>query len=676
MSREVLQSVGTQLERRQLALSITKRAEGIFVWVVLVVQKIRRLSDNGVKFSGLIGEVESLPIELDQLFQRILDTLGLEDRRLVGHTASILQFLGMTPEAKYMQLWLNLGDFYFLEDYVADPQFAEDAQFPHPETETVRESEVRARRRLRGSCRGLLEPDKAKDIDFIHRSVGDFLKQEKVRVELCEKSFNNVEALSQLKLASMKHYWWDVERQNGSKDDKGREIEGKILSRHSILAACLVEQRRKQQLDAPPFVFLKRLDTIPQLSVSTMIDRALTYNKTAFHTHLSQQDHAEGAPYCDYEICHTSRIRHQSTGAEPGGKYWNEFKDEQFDRGNSAVQWRWADEDVDEIEEYSIPVISPMFSELCSGRLEYPLWRIAHIHEMPLESDKLIMLVYCAIGASIGRVIWEPWSTGADDEGNSEEALKAAGLSFLRHLFEQKIASPNSLTHLAFGSEFGFIRIAARGQQLSIWQHFLCWWVTAAAASGDFISEKEASSDDVPLNNSSKPTSDFESKRDSAAENEPFNSTDEQYVTRFLLEAFIRNGADLQLLLKIEDSGELPHVSDDIWYSYDLAIVPDGGETLVLDVVLNINSRMELGSYPYGAPKQGSWDNWHEKASKALPNSPISVRDWIDRSRLPNKDILLKLIDEKLEVAERDGSGSDLIQDGSGDRYDKLLQDA
>jgi len=102
---------------------------------------------------------------------------------------------------------------------VADPRFAEDSEFPHPETETIIESEVRARRRLRGACRGLLEPDKAKDINFIHRSVGDFLKQDKVRIELCEKSFNNVVALSQLKLASMKHYWWDVERQNGSKDE-------------------------------------------------------------------------------------------------------------------------------------------------------------------------------------------------------------------------------------------------------------------------------------------------------------------------------------------------------------------------------------------------------------------------------------------------------------------------
>ena len=406
------------------------------------------------------------------------------------------------------------------------------------------------------------------------------------------------------------------------------------------------------------------------------MDRALTYNKTAFHIHLSQPDHAEGESYGYYEICHTSRIRHQSTYAKPGGKYRNEFKDEKFDRSDSSVQWRWAGEDVDEIENYSIPVISPMFSELCLGRLEYPLWRIAHNPEMPLESDKLIMLVYCAIGTSIGRIIWKQWSTGADDEGNSEVALQTAGLFFLQHLFEQKIASPNLLTNLAFGSEFGFIRIAARSQQLSIWQHFLCWWVTAAAASGGFISEKETSFDGIPLNNSSKPTSDFESETDSAAENEPFNNTYEQNFTRFVLEVFIKNGADLQLALKIEDSGRIRHDAGDIWYSYDLKIVPDGGETLVLDVVLNILSRMEVGCYPYRVPRQRIWNVWHKRASEALPNSPISVSDWIARSRLPNKDALLKLIDEKLKVAERDGSGSKLIQDVSEDRYGKLPEDA
>ncbi|KAK3945204.1 hypothetical protein QBC46DRAFT_337054 [Diplogelasinospora grovesii] len=436
-----LQYVGTQEERRQLASSITKKAEGVFLWVVLVVQKIRKQSDDGARFPRLLGEIESLPTELNELFQRILVPLGTEDRRLVSHTVSLLNLLGMIPEAKKMHLWLNLSDFYFLEDYEGDPRFAQGAEFPKRGSETAKESEIRARRQLRGVFRGLVEADEANDLDFTHRSVGDFFKQEKVRIEMHDESFNNMEALSQLKLASMKQYWWDVEQQNGNKDDEGKKVEEEILNRHSILVACLVEQRRRQQLDAPPFDFLECLDTISQLSVSTTISRALTCEKTAFRINLSWKNYKGRPPYCHYEICHTSRVRHILWDSYPEDRYCGESTEKQSNTENSAVLWREIDEDVDEIEKYSRAVISPLFTELCSGRLEYPLWRTTRIHGMPLEPDKLAMLVYCAIGTGIGRLFWERESTtNADDDDDGDDnppiSIIAAGLAFLQHLFE------------------------------------------------------------------------------------------------------------------------------------------------------------------------------------------------------------------------------------------------
>ena len=100
----MLQDVGTHLERRQLASSITNKAEGVFLSVVLVVQKIRRHSNDRAKFHRLIGEVKSLPTELNALFQGILDTLETEDRRLIDYTASLLQLLATIPKAKSMKL--------------------------------------------------------------------------------------------------------------------------------------------------------------------------------------------------------------------------------------------------------------------------------------------------------------------------------------------------------------------------------------------------------------------------------------------------------------------------------------------------------------------------------------------------------------------------------------------
>src|SRR3569833_1529680 len=192
-----------------------------------------------------------------------------------------------------MQLWLNLIDLYFLEEYESDVRFAESARFPEQGCESVKESEVRARRQLRGVCRGHVEANAATDLDFTHRSEGDFIRQKKIRVKMHDKSFNSLKALSQLKLGSIKQYWWDTDRQNGNNDVEVLKVEEATLSRHSVLVACLLERRRQQQLDAPPFSFLQSLDTIPQLSVSAMISRALISDKTAFRIDLSWKNHLE-----------------------------------------------------------------------------------------------------------------------------------------------------------------------------------------------------------------------------------------------------------------------------------------------------------------------------------------------------------------------------------------------
>ena len=678
-----LQHIGTQNERRQLSSSITTKAEGVFFWVVLVVQNIRKQSDDGARFPRLLAEIQSLPTELNKLFQRILDTLGTRHRQMASHTVSLLLFLDKIQKVKKMQLWPNLSDFYFLEDYESDLRFAESARFPGQGHESVKESEVRARRQLRGVCGGLVEANVDTDIDFTHRSVRDFFLQEKVLVKMHDKSFNSLEALSQLKLASIKQYWWDTEQQNGKKDVEVMKVEEGILSRHSILVACLIELRRQQQLDAPPFGFLKSLDTIPQLSLSAMMSRALISNKTAFRINLSWEKYLEYPteegrvpfeipPYSHYEICHTSRVRHISIdcdGGMPGecvddSLYWRK-NDGKSDTESSAVLWRPYDEDVDDREGYSTAVISPLFTELCSGRLEYPLWRISRLDEMPLESDALVMLAYYAIATGIGR----SWNHESDFD---EDALKVAGLHFLEYIFKQQILSPNFLTHLAFGGEFGIVRIAAGNQQLSLWQHFLCWWAAVAASSGDFEDEENPrfydgqserrlmleSPEAGTASDDEQPETSLEldsAGGDTSSSNYPPRDDFKQYATGLLLECFIKNGADLYLALKIEDGREIPTDADDAWLAYAVEMIPDGGKPLELDVVVNLETRLLVDSYPYGSVRQ----RWEESCGdkrlrQPLPSSALSVRDWVDRSRLPNKCTLLRLIDEKLGVAEAD----------------------
>jgi hypothetical protein len=98
-----------------------------------------------------------------------------------------------------------------------------------------------------------------------------------------------------------------------------------------------------------------------------------------------------------------------------------------------------------------------------------------------------------------------------------------------------------------------------------------------------------------------------------------------------------------------------------------MKMLSDGGKPLELDVVVNLGTRLLVDSYPYGPVKQ----RWEEacgdgRSRQPLPSSTLSVRDWVDRSRLPNKHALLRLIDEKSGVAEADAV---LAPDKSKDEY-------
>jgi hypothetical protein len=629
-----LRYVGTEQERDQLASSITTKAEGVFLWVVLVVQRIRKQSDDGARFSRLLSEVESLPNELSDLFQRILDSIVESmDRRLMRHTISLLHFLREIKGAREMHLWLDLSDFYFLEDYEADHQFAERASFPNPGSETANERECRASRQLRSICGGLVEANRTSkvgfthnELGFTHRSVWDFLKQSHIQIEMRDDSFHELEALSQLKLASIKQYWWDAEQQSVSGGSDGKGAERWTLRRHSIMATCLVEQRRTQQLDAPPFEFLECLDTIPQLSVSSTIRRALACGKTAFRITLANNSRKRDSPYFKYEVCHSSRVQHWYDGMDPGlldfsegGAAESEPVESRAGAETVAGLWRAADEYVDEIDEYSTAIVSPLLTELCSGRLEYPAWKVMRIRDRPLESDELAVLVHFSIGAGIAPYFW------SDPEDDDLKAVViAAGLFFLRHLFERRIVSPNLVTELAFGGEYGLIRIAAGDQQLSLWQHVVCWWSTVAAACGEFDTARDV----VPRPESS---------------NEPF----EHHLVGKVLEIFIENGADLHLMLKITARGRVTTSGEDTWLAYTVEMALSGGTArLELDVVLRIGIAMDQAHYPYGQPSRRFWDlSELGREPGPLPDSPLFLRDWIGRSRLPNKHTLFKLMD-------------------------------
>jgi hypothetical protein len=225
-----------------------ENAQGIFLWVTLVVKRIREQIEKSVDLRTLHTEIDRLPQELNDLFEYILNSLVDSDLKITYQTFSIVL------ELDRHELILTLLSYSFLNDYTREPVLCspEDSQY---QTLTQEERSLRiesARKRLNGCCRGLLETrqDRAEDtsegIVITHRSISEFLSSEVQRARMQQYliGFNSVDAISRLTLAEL------CSREPGNIVDSGY---------FGVLALALVHLRSMAKLNGHPYSFLVSL---------------------------------------------------------------------------------------------------------------------------------------------------------------------------------------------------------------------------------------------------------------------------------------------------------------------------------------------------------------------------------------------------------------------------------
>ncbi len=237
-------------DKSTLTKAIVENAQGIFVWVALVVKRIREQIENGANLDALEREIYALPKELDGLFEHILNSLVDSDLKAAYQTFSMLFELD-NSDLHLGGLSLSLLSYSFLNDYTQDPIFALREDFRRRFVD--REARARriecARKQLNGCCRGLVEVRHGEDGDIIritHRSVFEFLssRTQKDQMERYLNGFNRVDAISQLTIAEL----WSR--------DPGQISLGSNLD---CMALSLVYRRIKVKLDEPPYSFLVSL---------------------------------------------------------------------------------------------------------------------------------------------------------------------------------------------------------------------------------------------------------------------------------------------------------------------------------------------------------------------------------------------------------------------------------
>lgn len=158
--------------RDGLVKEIVERAQGVFLWVVLVVRQLGEGLTNYDTSKDLWKRLDSIPDELTMFFRLIIEGVEPFYRQKMGETL-LIATAGQGP--------LHSAIYTFHDRCEANPNCAiEEPLVPWNNKQLADEVEPYSIR-LNSRCKGLLEVDASDRVNFLHRTVRDFLQMEDIR---------------------------------------------------------------------------------------------------------------------------------------------------------------------------------------------------------------------------------------------------------------------------------------------------------------------------------------------------------------------------------------------------------------------------------------------------------------------------------------------------------------
>ena len=176
---------------RDLINEIIESAQGVFLWVVLVVRSFQEGLVNGDRIADLQARLRSLPRDLNEYFEKILlsDVSDFYRPRSARIFAATLDAQDRLPVMAY----------WFLEE--EDAEYAFDLEVRPLSLQRMTKRLRQTRKQLNACCKGLLEthfklPSDGNDnmlpcsihfgwtVDFLHRTVRDFLSHPETQIIL------------------------------------------------------------------------------------------------------------------------------------------------------------------------------------------------------------------------------------------------------------------------------------------------------------------------------------------------------------------------------------------------------------------------------------------------------------------------------------------------------------
>jgi hypothetical protein len=189
----------------KFCIEIVNRADGVFLWVVLVVRSLRTGITNADTIDILTKRLHELPSDLEGFFKIIL---GQVDKVYMEGTAQVFFMAVAALET------VSLMEFCVLDEH---PEYAIELKRQQLTPNQVNEQCLILEKRLNARCKGLMEVVTSSDhsyhfarkrVDFLHRTVRDFLRISDIQNTLSaqlERPFDALEKLCDGVLISAKY---------------------------------------------------------------------------------------------------------------------------------------------------------------------------------------------------------------------------------------------------------------------------------------------------------------------------------------------------------------------------------------------------------------------------------------------------------------------------------------
>ncbi|KAK3678883.1 hypothetical protein LTR78_001336 [Recurvomyces mirabilis] len=204
---------------------IVEKAEGVFLWVYLVVLSVIRGLAEGDNFSMLLYRVEQFPPDLEDFFRNILDRV---DSIYAAQTSQALKLAYMyAVDADHGGMAYSVSHFVDYWLIRQSPKGLSDPQFPYktyvrrlsPDQIATMKKETRSM--LRAACKDLLmlpeddSPESTTDVachrvQFLHRTVFDFLSSDEMQLRLTRQVPTHFKSESIFYLLNLARMKWSI----------------------------------------------------------------------------------------------------------------------------------------------------------------------------------------------------------------------------------------------------------------------------------------------------------------------------------------------------------------------------------------------------------------------------------------------------------------------------------